>query len=48
MDTYKEVIYECPDDTFLDILQDCVNENLDDKKDLNQVNAIGLDDKYGE
>ena len=43
MDTYKEAIDECPDDTSPDMMEDCVNNNLDDtnKKGLNEINDIG-------
>ena len=44
LDTYKEVIDECPDDTSTDMMEDGVNKNLDDtnKKYLNEINEIGV------
>ena len=30
MDAYEEVIGEFPDDTSPDMMEDCVNKNLDD------------------
>ena len=50
MDTYKEVIDECPDDTFTSMMEDCVNRNLSDKNKnlLNEINQIGLYEDGGE
>ena len=50
MDTYEEVIYECPDDTFIAIMEDCVNNNLYDKKRkyLNGINEICVYEDGGE
>ena len=44
MYTYKEFIYEFPDDTSVAMIEDCVNKNLDDtKKTFNEINEIGVD-----
>ena len=46
MDAYEEVIEEWPDDTSPDMMEDCVNNNLDDlKNDLNEVNDIDVDNE---
>ena len=47
MDTYKEVIDECPADTFTDMMEAFNNKNLDDtsKKYLNELNDIGVDEE---
>ena len=44
LDTYKEVIDKCLDDTSTNTMEDCVNDNLyyTDKKYLNKVNQIGI------
>ena len=49
MDTYKELIYEFPDDTSTALMEDCFNNNLDDinKKCLNEINEIGVDEDGG-
>ena len=43
--TYKEVMYEFPDDTSTTMVEDCVNKNLDytNKKYLDNINDIGVD-----
>ena len=45
MDTYKEVIGECSDDTSTAMMEDFVNKNLDDRnrKYLNEINYISVD-----
>ena len=50
MDTFEEVIYECPDETSPAMMQDSVNNNLDDNNNnyLNEVNDTGIYDKEGE
>ena len=47
LDTYEEVIYECSNDKPTDMMEDCVNRNLDDKNknNLNEVNEIFVDDE---
>ena len=50
LDTYEEVIYECSNDTPTDMMEDCVNKNLDDtnKNYFNEVSEIGVDYEEGE
>ena len=43
MDTQKEVLSECPYDTSTATTKDFVNTNLDGKKNMNEVNDIGVD-----
>ena len=47
MDTYKEVIYEFPDDKSTAITEDGLNRNLYDtsKNDLNEINDFGIDEQ---
>ena len=44
MDTFEEVIDECPYDTSPNLMEDCLNENLDDnnKTDFIEVNDTGI------
>ena len=45
MNTYKQVIDECPDETSTTMMEDCVNKNLDDRnrKGLNEITDIGVE-----
>ena len=45
-----EVRYECPDDTYPFVMEYCVNRNMDDttRRDLNEINEIGVDEEGGE
>ena len=47
IDTCNEVIHEFPYDTSIDMMEDCVKKNLDDRKRkyLNEINEIGVDGK---
>ena len=49
MDTFEEVIYECPHDTSTNMMENNINENLNDnnKNNLNDLNETGLDDEEG-
>ena len=49
-DTLKEVIKYCPDDTYPDMMEDCVNEESDDRNqnDFIEENETGVQDKEGE
>ena len=31
MNTYKEVIYKCADDTYRNMIEDCVNKKLNNR-----------------
>ena len=50
MDSYNEVIYECPYDTSTAMIEDFVNKHLDDtnRNYLNQINYICVDEEGGE
>ena len=43
LDNYQEVINECPDYKSTYIMESCVNKSLDETKQLNEVNYIGVD-----
>ena len=49
MDNFEEVIYEFPDDTSPEIMEDDVNEELDymNQNDLNDENKMGLHKEEG-
>ena len=45
MNTYKEVVYECPNETSIVLMKNCVNKNLDhnNRKIWIYITGIGID-----